>query len=324
MVKIAIEATGGDRGFPVKLEGARDALEENSNLEIILVAGKDKFPNIPVDISLEITKNTYSSKEDFKTSSIYKSIEMHKVGDVDAVIAPGDTIATILASLKILGRLTKNSVPAIPTHWPFNNVLIDSGAKVDCNPKDLLQFAIMGKVFSENYLKVEKPLIGLLANGRESSKGDALVKASRPLIEKLKNLDYNISNEYFEGEIVGDLNKGWVAVTHGHYGNIILKTAETAFMASLEILYDKIKKQSYQKMVAAKYGIANPLKELRKEFDWRTFSTNPLLGFNGNIMIAHGKSDAKAIKNAILITEKYFKANINEKLKEEIRIYGKI
>jgi len=329
MTRIAIEATGCDKGFGTVLEGARKAIERNGDLELVLVAGKDKLNGhspLPEGISLELAEYTYDSnnKGQRAESSIYHAIRIHKSGVVDAVIAPGDTRGTIMASCKLLGLMPNVLSPAIPTHWPRTNVLIDSGANIECKPENMFQFAIMGKVYSENYLGVGRPLIGVLTNGVEGSKGNRLIRKSRRLIDKLKNNGYGISENYFEGDFIKDLDAGRVVVTDGHTGNIVLKIAEEAIKTSFGCLYEETRKQHLILQLFAKIGMHVPIKNIKQQLHYENYAVAPLLGVRGNILISHGKSDEKAIANAVELTQKYLKCNVNSKLEEEMMMYGKV
>jgi len=330
MVRIAIEATGCDKGFSIALEGARGALQEDSGLEPVLVAGKDRLPeeysNLKeIDgIALELAEYTYNSKDSkdkqFK-SSIFRAAEMHKNGEVVAFIDSGDTRGTIVSAGRILGLMNHVLAPAIPSHWPRNNVLIDSGANPESTPENLMQSAIMGHVYSKYLLGVDKPLIGIISNGKERNKGNRFIRESRRLIEDRLG-EYNLSEFYFEGDCVTELNGGQVRVTDGHSGNEILKTAEGCLVTSFTVLFEKIKNQGFLRRCAAKYALGKPLKEMRRELNYENYAVGPLLGVNGNVMVSHGKSSPEAIASAIKITKAYLGKNINERLGEEIEKYG--
>jgi phosphate acyltransferase len=345
MARIAIEATGGDGGFEVVLAGAKKALSSNPGLELVLVAGEDKLrQNNEIESKLKLieegaegnkyllegifietsfcTYDSHKNSNERVKSSIYKAIKMHKFGEVGAVIAPGDTRGAVFYAGKILELIPGVRDPAIPTHWPHRNVLIDSGANSRSTPLNLYQSAIMGHVFSKYYLGVENPLIGLLTNGTEDKKGNQFIHESRREIRKLKGQGYNIlSNNFFEGDWFYDFNAGRVCVTDGHTGNIVLKTAETAIKVVLQMLKEKIMEESWIVQAEAKRILKRPTEKL-KLMSYESYAAAPLLGVNGNVMICHGKSDAKAIENAIYLTDNYIQHPVNEKLIEEINRYG--
>jgi len=327
MKKIAIEATGADHKFGVVLAGAKAALEKNPDLNLVLVAGKDKLPEYFClnGIRLETTEFTYDSNAKGKQSksSIYHAMELHKEGSVDAVICPGDTRGAVSSAHRILKYLPHVLGPAIPTPLPVNNVLIDSGANYEAEPENLYQSAIMGMVYARDSVRVENPLIGIITNGTEKNKGRRDIKRAKRLIDKLSGYGYEVSEDFFEGDFFEDLNAGVVGVTDGHTGNILLKGIEAASRAVKNALKTEIKNQSLPLRLMAYVGLYLPDKKLKGKFDYKKHSTAPLLGVNGNVMICHGKSDAEAIANAISITEKYLRCNINESLKIELEKYGK-
>jgi len=330
MTRIAIEATGCDEGFNTVLEGAKKALERNKNLELILVAGNDKLPenySVSKNIYLEFTDRTFEFKDKstWRRSSILKAITMHKAKKVEAVIAPGDTTGAVIFSSKILKRIPGVLKPVIPANFPYKNVLIDVGANPECDPEHLFQFAIMGKVYSQTYLGVEAPLVGVVNVGEEDYKGPDFAKETMELIKKLKEHGYNISEKFFEGTSFEDLDGGLVVVTNAYTGNFGLKIAEIALKLPYKVLIKKIREQNFLRRQVSYFGLFvaratmnKPIREIIKSFDYKKYATCPLLGVNGNVMICHGRSDAEAIKNAILTTENYLKCNINSKLEEEL------
>ena len=331
MARIAIEATGCDKGFSAVLDGARKVLDDNTlELKIVLVAGEDRLPekyrglNEIDGIALELAEYTYNSRDSkdkqFK-SSIFRAAEMHKNREVEAVIDSGDTRGSIVAARRILGLMNNVLAPAIPSHWPRNNVLIDSGANIESTPENLMQSAIMGYVYSKYVLGVDSPLIGIISNGKERSKGNRFIRESRRLI-KNRLVDYNLSDSYFEGDCVTELDGGQVRVTDGHSGNEILKTAEGCLITSFTILFGKVKQQNFFKRCAAKYALRDPLREMKQELNYETYAVGPLLGVDGNIMISHGKSSPEAIASAIRVTKEYLDRDINTKLGEEVEKYG--
>jgi len=328
MVKIAIESTGSDYGFGVILEGAKEALKQNPDLNLILVAGKDRLQrNYSLNgIELELTDFTYNSennKDKQLKSSIYRSMELNRDGEVDAVISPGDTRGGVTSAHRILGYLPNVLGPAIPTHFPINNVLIDSGANPESSVENLYQSAIMGKIYAEKYVGVNNPLIGLITNGREKNKGSRNIKKARRLVDRLRDKGYNVSEDYFEGDFFKNLNEGKVGVTDGHTGNILLKGVEAATKIVKETLKQEVENQIFFLKWLSYPGLYKPSKEINKNLSYKKYSTAPLLGIDGNVMICHGKSNSAAITNAILITKRYLRCNVNESLKEEIGKYGK-
>jgi len=159
-----------------------------------------------------------------KDSTIYKAVELVKEGSADALVSAGHSGASMsLATLKI-GRLKGISRPAIATLMPTSEnqstLLLDVGANVDCDAKNLFEFAIMGQIYSEDILKIDDPIVGLLSNGEEESKGNELTKETYKLLTQLPNFSGNVeSSDIFNGSVD-------VVVCDGFIGNIVLKAAE--------------------------------------------------------------------------------------------------
>ena len=328
-MRIAIEATGSDGGFETILNGIKLALKNGSKSELVLVAGKDKLPlnyKLPTNILLIETNFTYDSnvKPNQVGSSICEAIEMHGNNEFDAVIAPGDTRGAVRFGYKILGLMPNVLSPAIPIHWPMNNVMLDSGANIECRPENLYQFAIMGNVFSKHYLGVESPLISVITNGIERQKGSRTTKKAKRLIDKLDKYEFNISEGFFEGTSYQDKNAGIVGVIGGEGGNIALKIAETAFKIPLQIFKEEFMKQNFLKKAIGYWAMRKPFKKLKQSCDPKEYATAPLLGVNGNIMICHGGSDVETIANAVRVTEKYLQANVKDRLGEDMIKYGEV
>lgn len=330
MTRIAIEATGCDEGFATVLEGAKRALERNSDLELTLVAGEDKLPKEYHNLSkmdginLEKTRSTYdpNNKKVQTENSIYRAINMHKSGDVDAVIAPGSTKATASYAFRLLDKIAKFR-PAIACNFS-NNVLIDAGANRYCRAQHYVQFAIMGNVLSKCYLGIDKPLVGIMNITEEDSDEEDIFQfqKGKSLLDRLRNEGYNISDSFFEPNIFWNPKKGFrkglVAVTNGTIANIMLKTAETCFEIGGDLVASEYSKEPFYSKVLGAIPFKRIYNRLKRKIDYRSFAVAPLLGYDSNIMICHGRSDEEAIQNAILITDKYLKCNINERLKEEI------
>lgn len=333
-MKIAIDC-GGDGGYEPVLAGAQEALERNTDLELILFVGEDRLNGKSVNkdrLSTTVTPHTYSSEgtiRDRKSrkleTSIYQAIQTHKRKEVDAVIAPGDTIGSVIFASNHkegLGLMNKVLKPALPTHWPVNNVIIDSGACVDCTPHNFYQFAIMGKVFSKEYLGIGIPSIGVLNVGQEKSKGRKLERQSKKLIDKLRNFGYETIDGFYEPAFVHRFEGGQVVVTDGFTGNVGLKFSEEVVKTYTSALKKEVEKQAFWRRFCAYKGLEIPKGRLKERFDWRKYSTAPLLGVNGYIMVCHGKSDAEAIASAVEITYRYVQKGVNEKLEQEIRDYA--
>lgn len=325
-MKIAIDALGGDYGYAPNVEGAIRASIELGH-EIILVGdeqkleqevrkhkrrGKVSIVNAPsvIDMSADPAKECKSKPD----SSIMVSADLVKTGQADGFVSAGNSGATMVASLLNIGRIKGISRPAIATPLPTENgftLLLDAGANTDCKPEHLVQFGLMGSVYSKIIFDKENPTIGLLSVGEEESKGNALVKETIPY---MKQADFN-----YAGMVEGrDIPKGKtdVVVCDGFVGNIVLKLAE----GMGKVLIDMIKQEIVKNPVSKIGGLLakDSFKKVKEKTDPDIAGGAPLLGIKGAVIIAHGKSSSTAIFNAIKQAGKLAENNANEKIKNAV------
>lgn len=324
MISIAIDAMGGDFGEKPIIEGVIEALNQKP-FKAILVGNSKLFQNqIPKHleqyIEYEEAKEVFSMNENAtdalkrKETTIYKAIELVKNGKAKAVVSAGHSGASMSLATLRLGRLKNVSRPAIATLMPNisgKTLLLDVGANTDCKSENLFQFAIMGETYAKEIMKITKPRLALLSNGEEDCKGNELTKETHQLMKKLPNFIGNAEGrDIFNGNID-------VLVCDGFSGNIILKSCEGVATAIFKILKDEIT----QSFLLPKIG-ATLLKpcfyELKKHMDWREYGGAPLLGVKGCVIISHGKSDSKAIKNAIFQAINFSQSQINEVIENEL------
>jgi glycerol-3-phosphate acyltransferase PlsX len=330
MVKIAVDAMGGDFGPAPIMEGLIAALKQNNNFTAIAVGKKDVLlPLIPrsLDDRIEILDthdviSMHDSATDAlkrKDSTIYKAIELVKDGVADAVVSAGHSGASMsLATLRI-GRIKGVSRPAIATLMPTsenqNTLVLDVGANVDCDAKNLFEFAIMGQVYAQYVLELDDPIMGLLSNGEEESKGNEATKEAYELITKAK-----LPN--FAGNVEGsDIFKGTVdvVVCDGFIGNILLKTAEGVADTIGKILKKNLKRSLIS--IAGAVLMRKVFKNLKVRVDYAEYGGAPLLGVKSPVIIAHGKSNHKAIKNAIFQAIRAANSNMNQNIEERLQRY---
>ena len=328
-MKIAIDAMGGDFGPEPIIEGVIRALNKK-NFTAYLVGDEKKLKKlVPNNLlekvrfinSLDVIKMDEAATEALKRkeSTIYKSIELLKKGEVDAVVSAGHSGASMsLATLK-LGRIKGIKRPAIVTFMPTIKkryaLFLDVGANVDCNAENLTQFAVMGEVYGKVVLNKENVTLGLLSNGEEESKGNSVTKeAFKMTKEKFVNFVGNIEGgDIFKGEVD-------VIITDGFIGNIVLKTSEGA----AEIIGKLIKEEINSSGILQKIGalLLKPVfKALKKATDYAEYGGAPLLGVNGCVIIAHGKSNSKAIKNAIFQAIKFIEYDVNQKIQDSLKAH---
>lgn len=330
MVKIAVDAMGGDFGPTPIMEGLVAALRQNNNFTAIAVGKKDVLlPLIPrfLDDRIEVLDtNDVISMHDSATdalkrkeSTIYKAVELVKEGLADAVVSAGHSGASMsLATLRI-GRIKGVTRPAIATLMPTsenqNTLVLDVGANVDCDAKNLFEFAIMGQAYAQYVLELDDPIVGLLSNGEEDSKGNEVTKEAYELITKAK-----LPN--FAGNVEGsDIFKGTVdvVVCDGFIGNILLKTAEGVADTIGKILKKNLKRSLIS--IAGAVLMRKVFKNLKVRVDYAEYGGAPLLGVQSPVIIAHGKSNDKAIKNAIFQAIRAANSNMNQNIEERLHRY---
>ena len=323
MIKISIDAMGGDFGPEPIIEGVVQALEEKKFIPI-LVGDKTEIlsllPQYYIDKVQIVEASDVISMSDQATnalkrkeSSIYKAVELVRNKEADAVVSAGHSGATMtLATLRI-GRLPHISKPALATLMPSTTdvkaLVLDVGAVTDCTPQNLYEFGAMGEAYVQKIMGVHSPHVGLLSNGSEESKGNALTKEAFTL---LKDLDGFVGN--IEGKDIfnGKVN---VVVCDGFTGNILLKTSEGVVTTVFDLM-----KQHIRKSLPAKIGALLMKKKvfvnLKKQIDKDEYGGAPLLGINGCAIISHGASSPKAIKNAIFQAIQYTQSDVNTVIEE--------
>lgn len=326
-MKIVVDAMGGDKGVTATVKGSIDAIKDygvNITLigeENIIINELKKYDYDRNKLEI-INANDIITNEDKpvnairrkKDSSMVVGLKMLKEGKGDAFISSGNTGALLTGGLLITGRIKGIERPALAPVIPNENgfsVLIDAGANVDCKPKHLLQFSIMGSIYAEKVLQMKNPKIGLVNIGTEESKGNELVKNTYKL---LKESDLN-----FYGNVEGrDIPKGFVdvIVCDGFVGNTILKLTEGLAFSIFDLLKSEFMRNTFTKLAAL---ILKPgLKAFKKKLDYKEIGGAPFLGVKKPIIKAHGSSDATAIKNAIKQAKIFVENNIIEKIENEI------
>ena len=329
MIRIAIDAMGGDFGADPIISGVIEALKE-TEFKAVLVGDSNVIkPLIPQSYlkniefleASEVVSMADGATDALKRkdSTIYKAIELLKNKEVDALVSAGHSGATMsLATLRI-GRLKNISRPAIATLMPNSKesatLVLDVGANVDCRSEHLFQFAIMGEAYAKEILGRKEPKVGLLSNGEEESKGNEVSKEAFKLVSRLDSFVGNAEgNQIFDGSID-------VMVCDGFMGNILLKTSEGVADAIGKIIKKQIKKSPLA--IAGSVLMRKVFKTLKKQVSYDEYGGAPLLGVNGCVIISHGKSNSKAIKNAIFQAIKFANSNINKVIEEELSHFAR-
>jgi glycerol-3-phosphate acyltransferase PlsX len=304
-VKIAIDAMGGDFGPEPIVKGTIEALK-HYRFEPILVGKKEEIlPLIPggfkdkisiveaADVIAMSDAATDALKR--KESSIFKAVELVRNGEADGVVSAGHSGATMSVATLRLGRLKHVLRPALVTLMPNKKkkrtVLLDVGANVDCKPEHLAQFAVMGSCYAHDMWAINLPTVGLLANGEEETKGNDVTKGA---FQRLRTM------EGFVGNVEGrDIFNGTVdvVVCDGFIGNLVLKSSEGVASTITHLIKDYIRKSPIA--ITGALLMRKVFKLLKKELDYAEVGGAPLIGVKGCAIVSHGKSNSKAIKNAI-------------------------
>ena len=247
-------------------------------------------------------------------SSIMVAARLVAEKQADAVVSAGNSGATMAAALWHMRRLPHVSRPAITTFLPTLTgfcVLADAGANVDCKPKHLLQFAIMGSQVMKLVFGRSAPKVGILSIGEEATKGNELTLAAAELIKK------HVPN--FIGNVEGrDIPKGMadVVVCDGFVGNVVLKFAEGLAESLMTLIRQEISSRPL-----AKFGglfMRGSLRGVKRKIDYAEYGGAPLLGVNGVCIICHGKSNKKAIYNAVRVAGQFVQSDVNHLIQEEL------
>ncbi|PSM52241.1 acyl phosphate synthase [Campylobacter blaseri] len=329
MTKIAIDAMGGDFGPNPIAEGVISALKERK-FHAFLVGKTDILkPLIPNELEKFVTfvqadevfemKNDATNVLKKKETSIYKAIELVKNGECKAVVSAGHSGATMsLATLKI-GRLKNVSRPAIATLMPTSKetktLVLDVGANVDSKSEHIFQSGVMGEAYAKEIMKIKNPKISILSNGEEECKGDSATKGAHQMLKILDTFVGNAEgNQIFDGSVD-------VVTCDGFIGNIVLKTSEGVADAMNKLIKKEVKGSLIA--IAGAILMKNVFKRVKKATDYDEYGGAPLLGVKNCVIISHGKSSPKAIKNAIFQALEFANSNINsviEKRLEELSL----
>jgi glycerol-3-phosphate acyltransferase PlsX len=312
---------GGELGPEEMVTGAIQAVDE-SDLDVVLIGDENILNRVfqkqsRVSARLHIVhasqivsmdESPFEAIRKKKDSSIVRAFNCVKNGEADAVVSAGNSGATMASAIKSLGRLENIARPGIASIFPTLKkplVMMDVGANVDCRPQHLFQFGVMGAAFSDNLFKIKKPSIGLLSIGEEGGKGNVLVKSAHELFRK-SSLNF-IGNVEGRDIFQGDVD---VIVCDGFVGNVCLKVSEGLAEAIISMLRTEMSKSFMAKMgyLLARKAFGN----FGKRVDYAEYGGAPLLGVNGTGIVCHGRSNAKAIKNAIKVAAEMIRSKVND------------
>lgn len=323
-VTITVDALGGDNAPGVVLDGVRDALAQDGDLNVVLCGPADvvePFASATERCEAQVTTEVISMAEHpanavrkKKDSSIVVACRLVKEGRAQGFFSAGSTGACLAAGTLVMGRIKGVSRPALATVVPSPVkpiVLCDVGANADCKPEYLVQFAQMATIYARKVLNIDDPRLGLLNIGEEEEKGSQFAQVAHALLkEGLPNFDGNA-----EGRDVlsGPFD---VIVCDGFTGNVCLKTIE----GTAKVLFGELKKvllASLSSKIAA--AMLKPgLKGLAAGLDPDALGGAPLLGVKGACIVGHGSSSARAVKNGVLAAAEYVRSGVGDQIADVI------
>lgn len=326
---LALDAMGGDHGPSEVCRGAIAACEEHSDLELVLVGNSPEIepmldgasPDVSGRISIVHAEERIGMDEHptvairkKRHSSLRIAMEMVRSGEALGCVSAGNTGAIVAGGVLVVGRISGIDRPALGVALPTLNkytFLLDVGATVRSKPENLFQFAHMGNVYSKKILGVSEPQVALLANGSEEIKGDEVIAGAKALI-KASTLNFT---GYVEGDDI-PYSRADVVVCDGFSGNVVLKFAEGLMSAVYSIL-----KEEMGHRIMPKLGMVfmiPMMKDLWARFNYEKHGGTPLLGVNGIVVKAHGRSKAPAITNALRVARNFVLQNGVELIREEL------
>ena len=325
-MRIALDAFGSDNAPFPEVEGAVLAIKEDLCSHVVLVGdeailtrelGKFYYDLSRISIvhasqRIEMGDSASASVRSKRDSSLVKAVDLHKQGQADALVSAGNTGAVMTASLLAYGRIRNVDRPAIAVVFPTqegHQILLDMGANVDCSAENLLQFAHLGSMYFQYFFRNPRPRVSLLNIGEESAKGNSITKLAYQMLSNDPELN-------FIGNIEGkDIIRGItdVIVCDGFVGNVVLKTIEGVGFSIFEILKEQINKDWIAKLGAMlSYPVYSYMK---KKLDHTEYGGALLVGLNGISVVSHGRSNAKAIKNALGIADRIAQSGFVEHAK---------
>ena len=319
-MRIAVDAAGGDHGLEVVLPGALAGARRFgvglllAGPEPEVAAALAKLDTTGLDIEIAHAPDVISMDDSpaqavrrKPQSAIAVALDAVRHGRAEAMVSAGNSGAVMAGALFKLGRIPGVDRPAIAGYIPSmkgHTLVLDMGAVTDPRPAHLVQFAQMGVIYTERVAGVNNPTVGLLSNGEEPSKGNALVQETFPLLQAAPGIT-------FYGNVEGsDITRGVVdvVVTDGFTGNVALKVAEGAAALINATVRKRITEGLFRKALA---GLLYPaFQQVKRDLDYAEQGGAPLLGINGVVIISHGRSNALAVENAIGVARRSVEGDV--------------
>lgn len=326
--RIALDAMGGDHAPGEIVQGALLAVEEYPDVEITLVGREEVLreqlgSTIPAAITItdarevvDMTDTALAPLRRKRNSSIRVCANLVAEGKAQAMVSAGHTGAAMTSAYKVLGMIEGVSRPALAAVLPSqakagHTVLLDVGANVDSKPAYLREFAVMGHFYAQMLFDIAEPRVGLMSIGEEEGKGNELTKET---FRVLKETGLNFMGNA-EGRDVFNGNMD-VIVCDGFIGNVVLKASESLAEMMGKLIREELTRSTTRRIGAllAKRAFA----DIKKRTDYSEYGGAPLLGVNGGCIISHGRSNAKAVKNAIRVARNFVQNRVDVKIREKI------
>lgn len=336
MIHVALDAMGGDHGVKATVEGAAALSREDVDIHVLVVGDSQRVHPIlddsrydPTRITLVHAEGAVRMDDDPREAldrlprcSVLTAARLVADGDAQALVSAGHTGATILAAARTFRRLPGIRRAALAAVYPTEQrhgpkgdpfaLMLDVGATVDATADDLVGFALMGSVYSSIVSEIASPRVALLSNGTEANKG------TKPIIEAHRRLRDAPLN--FAGNVEGlDIPRGTVdvIVCDGFLGNVVLKMLE-----GVGEVFRDVAKQAASRSLQWRLGLSmlgGGLRELRNMTDWKTYGGAPVLGFDQVVIKAHGRSESRAIRNAIKVAAKTVRGDLVGRIRDGVR-----
>lgn len=327
---IALDAMGGDHAPDAIVEGALRALRKYDDIEILLAGPEERLNALLAGADdvrsrvrilnatevIEMDEAPMLAVRKKKDASMVVAMNAVREGMAGAAVSAGSTGAVLACGMFKIGRIEGVERPALAPVLPSLKeriMLIDSGANVDCQPKYLLQFGLMGSIYMKNVLNVESPRVGLVNIGAEAEKGNKLSKDAYALMDMQREYAF-VGNCEAREVFSGDYD---VVVADGFDGNIILKHTE----GMANVLFGMLKTEMMGSL-RTKIGavLAKPaFRKIKRRMDYNSVGGAPLLGVNGAVVKAHGSSGAEAIENAVAQARRMLEGGVVEKIRDGLR-----
>jgi glycerol-3-phosphate acyltransferase PlsX len=328
-MRIAVDAMGGDHAPREIVAGAVEAARGLKDLTTLILVGPEEiirqelkqYGTIPAKLVIRHASEVIGMEESpalairkKKDNSISRMMDMITAGEADAAVSAGNTGAMVVAATLKLRTLEGIQRPAIATIMPTSGrpiIVIDAGANTDCTPEMLVEFGVMGSVYSREILGQAKPVVGLMSVGGEDSKGNETTKEAFRLL--------SVAPLNFRGNVEGhDLFRGEtdVVVCDGFVGNVVLKTSESAAHAIGSWLKKEFKANPIR--ILGALLLRGALKTIKKRMDPEMFGGAPLLGVKGVCIITHGSSSRTAIFHAVRVACESVGHHVNDHIIEEV------